>query len=376
MAISGRPKYDDTIVDYSVPHIFKAPYQSVMAPHSEKVNVADTITELIGESKEYTYDLFNTIPTNTNVGASVNYGHGPLSNGNIKRYRRTGDSRGLMAKEPFLHPEGGWMYTWPDAKVPEEYGPDNRRAVRYVDAPPVIEHWEDPLISFPTTSSTRIITDRFIVPVVPNVVYSGKEDFEKLNPIRISKQIQNSHILSVLPPVYGNFLKIDNQMVPLHFKDPNYVAMQASLGMPLEIPLPDGKVVKLKDYKWTVVQNVDAETQLIVELPPHLKEKRDMSFTLSNFSGQSERNVEKELRALTDKKQYSSHNAPVIDQTFNQYLSLGGTPNIHPSKVYYSVDNALETIPNGDLEPVQAQIKSKPTLYVQPEPAATAPWYF
>jgi hypothetical protein len=396
---NGRPKYDDTFIEgFSEPHVLKAPYQSVMVPRSEVIMPEDINNEMLNNN-EYTSDCFNVIPTATNIAASIGYGHGPMSNTWIKHSKR-GKLKGYMGQEPFFHTEGGWQITWDDAKLPEEYYADNRRAVRYVDLPENFEHWEDPLIAFPSTGKIRL-TERDIVPIVPTATYEiGKPDmgvpsrpvvfkgtvslsnisptFEQEalpNPTHITKHIQNKNIISVLPPVYSTYIKIDDKKIPIKFKDPNYVVMQASSSESIDIPLPDGRLIKLRDYQWSVVQNVDSETELIFELPVQLRNRPDVSHSLAQLSAAFEKSVDKWDGKISDSRLNTTWSAPVIDQLRNQYIEMGNVPDLHPSKIYYSIDNALEVFPD-ELLPAKAALRENHRLFVQPEPATTAPWHF
>lgn len=393
----GRPKYNDTSVDYQVPHILKAPYQSVMVPRSEKVIPDDVVNEL-NETNEYTSDNFNTIPMGHNIAATTNYGHGPMSHTGLKKSRRSNRPKGYMGEEPFFHPEGGWQITFPDAKLPEDYYAVNRRPIRYTELPENLEHWEDPLVMFPSTGKFRL-TERDVVPVAPTAVYeiekpelgqtsrplaykgnvsvsgfTSEFEGELPNPIRPTKYIQNKSILSILPPVFSTYIKVAGKKIPIRFRDPNYVAVQASDSEAIDVPLPNGSTIKLKDYQWTVVQNVDSEVELIIELPVNLKERPDVSFSLSQISSAFEGYIEKKTGRLTDSRIDTVMSAPVIDQNRNEYLALAPVPELEPSKMYYAVDNAFEIVP-GNLLPTQAVLKDNPRIVVQPEVAGTAPWF-
>jgi hypothetical protein len=395
---SGRPKYDDTFIDLSTPHILKAPYQSVVIPRSEAVNPDDILNEL-NETKEYTSDAFNVIPWGTNIAASVNYGHGSNSNAAVKRLRK-GMVKGYMGQQPFFHPEGGWQYTWEDAKVPEDYYAENRRAVRYVELPDQIDHWEDPIIAFPSTGKHRF-KERDIIPVVPTavfevampemgvpsrpMVYKGSVSLSGIdlsygpmelpNPTRVIKYVQNKNIKHVLPQIYDTFIKIAEKKIPIKFKDPNYVVMQASDSEAIDIPLPDGTSFKLRDYQWMVMQNVDSETELIFEIPVNLKDRPDVSHSLAQISAEYEKDVEKQAGRLGNSYMELSRTAPIVDQITNQYIESAPVPELHSSKAYYTVDNALEAFPDG-LMPTRAVLRENPRIVVQPEPAGTYPWMF
>jgi len=402
---SGRPKYNDTFIDYREPHILRAPYQSVVIPRSEMVNPDDVANETT-DTSEYTSDFFNVIPTGTNIAASIGYGHGPMnSNAGIKRYHKPGDAMGGYRPEPFWVPEGGWAIDWSDAKLPEDYYAENRRGTRYVELPENLEHWEDPLVMFPGSANPSAgiprLRERDVIPIVPTAVYEVEEvsigsaarplvykgstsvtgmsvDFEAEalpNPMQVAKYIQNKNLLSILPPVYSTYIKMDNQIIPLKLKDPRYLAIQAQDSAAIDIPLPNGNSVKLRDYRWTVVQNINSETELIFEIPPQLKNRPDISHSVSQITAAFEGYIEKKDGKISDKRINTVNTAPIVDQVYNQFLASGAVPELAPSKTYYTVDNALEVFPGG-LAPVRAELREKPKLYAQPEPAATAPWFF
>lgn len=393
----GRPKYDNTFIDVQVPHILKAPYQSVIVPRSEKIIPEDIINE-VQESGEYMSDSFNTIPTARNIAASTNYGHGPMANSGIKQFKR-GKPKGYMGEEPFFHPEGGWQYTFPDAKLPEDYYAENRRPVRYVEIPETLDHWEDPLVMFPSTGKF-MLTERDIVPIVPTAVYEvGKPEVgqssrplahrgmvsvsgftsefetELPNPIRPTKYIQNRNILSILPPVFTTYIKTAEKKIPIRFKDPHYAAIQASDSEAIDVPLPNGNTIRLKDYQWTVVQNVDSEVELIIELPVNLKDRPDMSFSASQIDSAFDGYIEKKEGRVTDARISTTQTAPTIDQVRNEYITVAPVPELYPSRTYYPVDNALEAFPN-NLLPTRSFMKDNPRIVVQPEVVGTAPWLF
>ncbi len=392
---SGRPKYNDTYIDMSTAHIFKAPYQSVMAPRAEKVIPADVINEL-NQDTEYTSEHFNVIPWGTNIASNMNYGHGTNANRSVKTSKN--GTKGYMGQEPFFHPEGGWQFTW-DAKLPEEYYADNRRGVRYVELPENIEHWEDPIIAFPNTNAHnyRYRTSN-IVPVAPTAVfeidipttvlsarqtvYKGRvslsgidapnEQIELPNPTRIVKYIQNKNIKHVLPQVYETYIKIAERKIPIKFKNPNYVVMQASDSQAIDIPLPNGSSFKMRDYQWTVVQNVDAETELVFEVPVNLKDRPDLSYNLSQITANYEKTVEKQHGKTGESHLNLTYSAPVHPVDQSQYIEQN-VPELFPSKTYYTVDNALEVFPSS-LEPTQAVLRKNPRVVFQPEPIGTFPW--
>lgn len=396
---SGRPKYNDTYIDMSTAHILKAPYQSVVAPRAEKVNPADILNEL-NVTTEYTSDHFNVIPWGTNISANVNYGLGTNANSSVKRSKN--GTKGYRGQEPFFHPEGGWQFTW-DAKLPEDYYAENRRAVRYVELPEHNEHWEDPIIAFPSTTSTAHnyrFRENNLVPVAPTAifeidvpttvlsarqtVYKGRvslsgidapnEQIELPNPTRTVKYIQNKNIRYVLPQVYETYIKIAEKKIPIKFKNPNYVVMQASDSQAIDVPLPDGSSFKMRDYQWTVVQNIDAETELVFEVPINLKDRPDLSYNLSQITADYEKNVEKQHGRTGNSHTEFAYSAPVTVNPQNQYIETVPA-ELQPSRTYYSIDNALEAFPT-TLEPTKAVIRENSRIFVQPEPMGTFPWMY
>jgi hypothetical protein len=427
--IIGRPKYDDTFVDISYPHVFKAPYRSVIAPRSDKIDPSDIHNEVF-ENTEYMSDSFNAIPQGTNIAASIGYGHSAISsNANLKRIGRN-KPKGFQGSEPFWNPEGGWMIEYSDKKLPEDYYSENRRAVRYTTLDAIEDHWEDPMVIFPSTGKTRI-RERDIVPVAPTAVYEigipefegrkptvykstsavtgmtvdfGPEDLP--NPTQISKYIQSQNLFSILTPLYSTYIKMGEKIIPVKFKDPNRVALQAQSSLPIDIPLPDGTNVKIKDYRWVVVQNVNSDSELIFEIPVQLRDRPDISHTISQISAAHEMYLQKEVGQIQHRRVGKSVNTPIVDQQYNQYLDTSGRPSVSEeehirvstnapitdqhyndyiesggvhmlsdSKHYQSVTNAIEALPGGFV-PVRAEIRQKPQINVQPLPGFTMPWVF
>lgn len=424
----GKPKYGPEFIENrDESHILRAPYQSVMIPSSEKVFSEDVLHEQ-ADGGEYLSDFFNAIPIATNIAASVGFGYGPMNNNaGIKRYRKPGKAKGGYRPEPLWNPEGGWQFDWSDMKLPEDYYAENRRGVRYTELPENIEHWEDPLVVHASTGKFRL-RERDLIPIVPTAVYETNDlpfigepskpvvfkgatavssmtsefEAEELpNPTQTTKYIQNKNILQILPPVYSTSIQMGETRVPLRLKDPRRLVLQAYDSQPIDVPMPNGTSIKLKDYRWKVVQAVDGTTELIFEIPPQLKDRPDVAYTVSQISSAYEGTVDTQTGRVfqrfgnvqnapvisTYEQAVDTHtgrtvqrvgnvqNAPVVSQVYNQFIESGMPSELAPSKVYYNVDNALEVFPEG-LAPVRAEIRSKPQMYVQPEPNFTYPWMF
>lgn len=397
----GVPKYDDTIIDYQEPHILRAPPRSVMFPRSESANPADISNEL-AESGDYIAEYINVIPTGFNPAVTVGYGGNAMTNnGWIKRYRKPGKAKGTISYEPQWAPEGGWAYDFEGIiKLPEDYYSELRRPVRYVDLPVVEEHSEDPLIVFPSTGKHRL-KSKDIVPIVPTAVYDinqpERKDPAKIvyrsatpllnitpdfnpnnptNPLEITKYIQNKNITSILPPIYSTYLKIDDKVIPIRLKDSKNLVMQAYDSEPLNIPLPDGSTFKLKEYTWKVVQGIDAETELIFEIPTQLKNRPDVNHALSSYDSSYEKYVENANGRIVNKIKSDNVTAPIMTQSYNPYVQYSNVHELTPSKIYYNVDTGLEAIPSHNLQSVQVELRQKPNTYVQPEPNFTVPWLY
>lgn len=413
---AGRPKYDSSSIDYQTTHIPKAPYQSVVLPRSEKVNEND-VSNRVNETIEYTRDSFNNIPWDMNVGQKM--ASGPINAWNSRNI----PNQRNHANQPRFHPEGGWQITW-DAKLPEDYYAQNRKGIRYVDLPSQIEHSENPLISHPLIRKFQL-AEKELVPIVPSAVYEiGRPEIglsrplvykgnvslsgfdtsiesipvkaltrplvykgnvslsgfdtnvqsEAPNPLQTSTFIHNKHILNVLPPVYGTFIKVFDKKIPIRFKNPNHVVLQASDSEAIDIPLPDGKTVKLKDYQWVVVQNVDSEAELIFEIPTHLKDRPDLSFSLSQITSAYENDVEFHTQKLNENRIQIGKEAPVVDQLLNQYIDQSSVGTLTNSRNYRSFDNTFDSLPS-NLAPTKL-MKLQDKMKVETEITATAPWHF
>lgn len=406
---SGLAKYGTYSFDYQTPHILRKPYESVMAPRSERVSTEDVSHE-VQDSGEYMSDNFRAIPTGVNPAASIGFGHGPMQNSGIKRVRK-GKLKGYAGQEPLYHPESGTVHHPEDAKVPEEFYADNRRPTRYVELPENIQHTEDPMIMFPRTGSQRF-TEKHIVPVsvTPSVVYEvdnkpnigewayslSKRGHVNLtpnfnpiyetgvlpNPTRAEKYINNNRIItSILPPVFSTFIKIADKKIKLRHKDPHYFALQASESAELNIPFPNGQSFKIRDYQWNVVQGHDANYEFVIEVPVQLQNRPDLAVSiqaLENVYGSTRVDKNSDGR-ITDRRLTMSQTAPALDTTTNQYVAPGEMYNeLRPSKVYQSVDNAFDAIPrmNGDMDTRLGSSRIKANrIYVQPEPDRNAPWF-
>lgn len=413
---AGRAKYDSSSIDYQTTHIPKAPYQSVVIPRSERVNEND-VSNRINQTIEYTRDSFNNIPWDMNAGQAM--ASGPI---NVWNSRNIPNKR-THANQPRFHPEGGWQISW-DAKLPEDYYAQNRKGIRYVDLPSQIEHSTTALINHPLVGKFQL-AEKTLVPIVPSAVYEiGRPEVglnrplvykgnvslsnfdtnlesipvqaltrplvykgnvslagydtnvqsESVNPHQVSTFIHNKNILNILPPVYGTYIKVFDKKIPIKFKNPNHVVLQASDSEAIDIPLPDGKSVKLKEYQWILVQNVDSEAELIFEIPTHLKDRPDLTFSLSQISSAYENDVEFHHQKLNENRICVGKEAPVVDQLLNQYIDQSSVGQLTNSRSYYSLDNTFDALPS-NLAPTKL-MKFKDKMKVETEVAVTAPWHF
>ena len=368
--IIGKPKYDDTVIDISYPHILKAPYRSVMAPRSDKIDTSDINNEIY-ETKEYMSDRFNAIPQGTNIAASIGYGHSINSSNSALKKMGKNKPKGFQGAEPFWTPEGGFMVEYSDKKLPEDYYAENRRPVRYTTLNPIEERWEDPMIMFSSSKGKMNIRESNNVTVIPTAVYEfGMPEFEGRkpivykstssvtgmsvdfdpedipNPTQISKYIQSKNLFNILTPMYSTFIKLGEKVIPIKLKDPNYIALQAQSSLPIDIPLPDGTNIKLKDYRWIVVQNVNSESELIFEIPVKLKERPDIAHSISKISSAYENYThQKGSGKIQHNRIQVSNSAPVVDQRYNnQYLDSKGRPAISTEEEHIRFSNSAPVV--------------------------------
>lgn len=390
----GLPKYQSGFVEnWEPPHILKKPYESVMFPHSEKVDVSEVIHN--PDNCDWESEDIKQVPWGTNVGASISFGHSINSNGFVKKLR--GGVKGFQGKDPYMEPPGGVALHITDAKLPQDYYSLTRLRHPDVSIPAVQEVQVGEMITRPQPVLNH---QQLMTSITPNVVYdldlrpalgewsrpivyrpvSSVGNFDGVgevvpNFLQVDKYIQAANMIELMTPIITTYLKIGQDIVPVKFKDPNYIVNQASAALPIDVPLPNGNTVQLKDYSWIIVQNVNSPTELIFELPPQLKDRPDTTTSVGQISAAYTKINHQELSAREANRQAVPVTTPLDQQLFQVYSELATPDLLRPSKIYTAQSNGFEYIPNSDqLQPVAVRMNSQLKRNVVPEPVMNYPW--
>lgn len=392
MAYIRPGRYDSGIMDVDLStHILKAPYKSVTFPRSEKVQVADVVHERYDDPNSMA-ENFNVIPNGVNPMVSISYGRGPYNDANKKVANNV---KGSMGQEPRFTPEGGWQYNIENPRLSDDYYSELRRHVDpgSINLDPIVEHLDDFAISHPE----HVLHAKLLMSVQPDKVYeinaapevhltarprvykvqrfnSGVSPQEggpvdQPNPLQIEKYIQAKHMINVLTPIFTTFIKVGDATIPIKFRDPIALMKQAELELPIQVPMPDGSVISLKDYHITLVQNINSPTEMIFEVPVQLKDRPDIRTFVTAIESNYKITNHQDAKEMEGRKATTFGQAPLVNTDYDSMVAFG-VPELFPSHVYNSVMNGVEA-KQKVLDPTQVTLRSKPLLHVQPMPTST-----
>lgn len=397
MSLVQLPKHGSCPVgdNWESPHILRAPYQSVMFPHNDKVDTAEVVLEH-GEQAINILDHLRMVPMGANVGNSLSFGGGPYANVNLKR-KTTGYHRPL-AKEPGWSPPGGiqWIF---EGKLTDEYYSQARLRRPDTEVYAGIEMpGNEAQIDHPVP---RLDVDKLLVPVTPSTTYNIDlvpefQGVDRMLVIKPSTSVMNAEnpygetfvdvdstryihekdMISYLAPTFSPFLRVGDQVVPIQLRDPITIALQAQAHYPIDVPLPDGSIVKLKDYSWTIVQaTAVSPMQFILEVPTHLKDKPNLEVIRAPIATAQYKMVgEMAVPELRRTQEYGSIMSPLEVQEFN-----AENPNYDPvlgagSHHYSSLNTGFVMRPGADQLEVTPVIFGREKTLSQPEPISSYPW--
>ena len=397
MSLVQLPKHGSNPVgdNWEPPHILRAPYQSIMFPRNDKVDVAETILEAEEESIKV-LDHLRHVPMATNVASSFSLGGGVYGNRNLKQ--KKGGMKGMMPKDVFFNPPGGvqWIH---EGKLSEEYGslarlrrPDTE-VYGGIDMPGNMNQIDHPI--------PKLNADKLLVPVTPSAVYNldltpqfGSPD--RMMVIKPSTSLINSSagygqdfaetdttryihekdMISYLTPTFSPFLKIGDSVVPVNLRDPLTIALQAQAHLPIDLPLPDGTIHKIRDYTWTIVQaSAVSPVQFILEVPVHLRDKPDLKVHSAPIpTAQYKMEGEMAIPVLKETRDRVSVMAPIALQNY-QMMGERADPSLREGSHHYSALNTGYSIRPGagQLEPTQVRL-GPGKVFAQPEPISSYPW--
>ena len=418
LSFAGRPKYNDTLIDYQQHHIFKAPYQNVTVPRSEKINPDDIANEL-NLNQDHVQDSFNSIPWNVNDGKQL--AAGPINVWNQRN--KNGKSKGTSSNQPLFHPEGGWQISW-DAKIPEEYYAQNRIPIRYTNnVETQREHYENPIISFPQTGKFMLI-DKTITSVTPTAVYETKSqpniDVKKLNAKGEYTALSGFDYFVEGVPILGpvtslsekNIVSMSNFDSSFHHAPvkPSNVILTDKTSASVSnfdssfqhAPVKPSNVI-LTDKTSASVSNFDSsfqhapvkpsnviltdrpigslsgfyssnDVEQVANIPVNLKDRPDTSHSFSRVNAEHEGEIEIQTKHLNDRHIFTSNTAPIKNQNSNEFFDETFHGVLNPSKNYYALDNTFDAMPT-NLKPSQSFQSRNNSIRVQQEPIQTVPWY-
>lgn len=381
--------------NWEAPHILKKPYESVMFPHNDKVDSVEVILDY-GEDSQYVLDHLRQVPMATNIGNSLSYGGGVYANTNLKK-KTTGFHRPL-AKDPSWMPPNGiqWIH---EGKLTEEYYSQARLKRGDTEVyGPVEMPGNQAQIDHPISV---VGEGKLLVPVTPSAVYDLDVVPEIGDPERMivikpaisamniempygetevkvdtTRYIHEKDMISYLTPTFSPFVKMGETVIPFNLKDPLTIALMAQRHLPIDVPLPDGNIVKLRDYTWTIVQaNKTSPVQFILEIPPHLKDKPNISVSQApTVTARYKMVGDLPVPVLKETREYGSVMSPLEMQSYNDQLMVGD-PELKDNYHYSSLNTGFVMRPGVDqLIPTEVVFGTKPKLFVQPEPILNYPW--
>lgn len=381
--------------NWESPHIMKAPYQSVMFPRNDKVDTAEIINEETSSTVNV-LDHLRHVPMATNVGNSMSFGGGVYANTNLKR-KTTGYHRPL-AKDPYWNPPGGIQYIF-EGKLPEEFYSQARLGRPDVEVyGPVEMPGNQARIDHPVAV---VGEGKLNVPVAPSAVYDIEMVPETGDPNRMivirpaisamgvqmpygmdqatvdtTRYIHEKDMISYLTPTFSPFVRMGETVIPLNLRDPITVALQAQAHLPIDLGLPDGSFMKLREYTWTIVQaNKTSPVQFILEVPTHLKDRPELNVHQApTVTAQYKMMGELPVPVLRETRDPGSIMAPIEVQGYNAQTMVGD-PSLRDSYHYSSLNTGFQLAPEaGQLEPTTVVFHQKPKLLVAPQPLLNYPW--
>jgi hypothetical protein len=366
-----------------------------MFPHNDKVDSAEVILDY-GEDSQYVLDHLRQVPMATNIGNSLSYGGGVYANTNLKK-KTTGFHRPL-AKDPSWMPPNGiqWIH---EGKLTEEYYSQARLKRGDTEVyGPVEMPGNQAQIDHPISV---VGEGKLLVPVTPSAVYDLDIVPEIGDPERMivikpaisamniempygetevkvdtTRYIHEKDMISYLTPTFSPFVKMGETVIPVNLKDPLTIALMAQRHLPIDVPLPDGNIVKLRDYTWTIVQaNKTSPVQFILEIPPHLKDKPNISVSQApTVTARYKMVGDLPVPVLKETREYGSVMSPLEMQSYNDQLMVGD-PELKDNYHYSSLNTGFVMRPGVDqLIPTEVVFGTKPKLFVQPEPILNYPW--
>jgi hypothetical protein len=418
-------RHNEGILDVRYPRILKAPPQSAMAPPSTKVDPGDIMKEW-GSNPENHADMIAHIGWGTNPAAGISFSSSPSS---IMRPRREGEARGPFRQEPFsVLPSGNGLYQTDDERLPQEfydltklrpdYSPYDAKEDRseFFGTPyPWLQGNEmkaqrsafrtsvQPTATYDVEVQTIPAISRAVVYKIFTTISPMSEmDFSELLPNLQTKVVRSRNFSQYLTPIFSTFLKVGDNKIPITFRDPNRVIMQAQLEQPIEIPLPrmgqdprarlgtsvqtalesdtsglqEQPTLKLQNYIVTVVQpNVNAPSEVIFEVAPQLKDRPDVKTALNQIES-AYHIVAHQEKVAGPGKLSTQVVSPLATQQYNYYAThVQGLP-VKPSHIYTTVSNGFELIPESDqLGAVRTSLAERPRTVALPQAVGEYPFF-
>ncbi len=391
----GRPKVNDLNPENLEPiSVGIKPYEQRMAPRNDRVDTGEVTHNMEnGEMAEY----IRKMPRANNPAQGMGQAGSVYLNSALKQ--PTGIGRGLMAREPFYHPPGGFTFEWKNARLPMDYYAQQPRPKVAFEFPAETP-FED--INHPLSANQRALTNRVATTVTPSAVYNLSQRVESsltVKPsvtfkpysamegsvapteeststrVRTIKYVHDRDLITLLTPVHKTVISDGEITIPLKLKDPMAVAMAAAAHSVIEIPF-QGKTIKLKDYTWTVRQaSMTSPVELVIESKTKLKDKYDLNVTMDATAVSNLHKYAHNELALLENKLPEVILADIPVSNLTENLAYGDPSYGIKNRYHYSATPTMWNIPAANnLPPVQGLFESKRKLAAQVDPVMVNPY--
>ncbi len=377
-----------------------------------------------GSMPENHADMIAHVGWGTNPAASVGF-----SSAGTMRPRRVGEALGSYRQDPYsVLPGGDGLYQTDDERLPQEfydltklrpdYSPYDARDDRsefYGRPYPWLQGNEmkvqrsafrtvvQPVATYdaeiqPLPAVSRAVVYKIFTTISP----MSEMNFAEMLPNVQTKVVRARNFSQYLTPVFSTYLKIGENKIPITFRDPNRVIMQAQLEQPIEIPVPrlerdlhsrtetsmqaapeldlstvtEGQTLKLQNYIVTVVQpNINAPSEVIFEVAPQLKDRPDVKTALNQ--------IESAYHVVTHQEKVAGPGrlstqvvSPLVTQQYNYYETYAKGLPFKPSHIYTTLSNGFELIPESEqLGAVRTSLAEKPRTVALPQALSESPFF-